>query len=111
MQGFFDFINNPMFKTVILFVLGLIGKKWPDFTNRLIPLALLAISAVMGFGQWLIDILTPAAHAMVMAAAPAVMPQANQTGWWWFINVILVPVLVAVGAHSSGKNTIQALNK
>jgi hypothetical protein len=110
MQAFFDFLNNPMVKTILMFVLGLAAKKWPSFVNKFIPLALVGVSGLLTFLQWVAGAMVPAAHAFVATAAPTVTPQAATVPWWQFVlTSVFVPVLIAVGTHSAAKNTREGL--
>ena len=114
MQQVLDWLNDPAIKSVLLLVGGFILKKWPKFVNQFIPLALLTASIILGVVKALWELMVPAAHALdslVTNFAPTVaaVPAPHQPWWMFVINVILVPVLLAVGAHSTGKNTIQAL--
>lgn len=98
MQNVMDWLANPMVKTALLFVGGFILKRWPEFVNKAIPVALLAISALLTLLRALFPDAVPAdgAVAAVSQAAP-----------WWkgFVVDVLVPTLLAVGAHSHAKNT------
>jgi hypothetical protein len=108
MEQFMEWLNSPLVKTLLLLVAGFALKKWPAFLNKWIPLALTFVSGLLTFVQFLASLLVPVAHAQGVTIP---LPQPHQP-WWHYLAVsVLLPVLMAVGAHSSGKNTIQALRK
>ena len=109
MQAFVDFVNNPMVKTLLLLVGGVALKKWPAFVTKFVPLALLVVSGILSALQALFPALVPAAHACIAQAVTIPLPTPHQPWWQYLLTSVLMPVLLAVGAHSTTKNTIQAL--
>jgi len=102
MQQFLDWLNNPIVKAVLLFIGGLILKRWDKFVNAAIPVALLVISIVLALLKALWPELVPASPVLVATSAGA--------PWWRSVLVgSLIPVFVAVGAYSGGKNTLRLL--
>lgn len=104
MQQVLDWLNDPTIKTVLMFFGGLVLKKWSGFVNKFIPVALLGISILLAALKALFPMLVPDAEAATVTAAVVSVP------WWkWLLVDVLVPVLLAVGAHSSVKNTTQGI--
>ena len=105
MEQFMEWLNGPLVKTLVLLVFGFALKKWPDFINKAIPLVLTVISGLLTFVQFLSSLLGPAvAHAQSVTIP---LPQPHQAWWMYLLTSVLLPVLVAVGAHSTAKNTQQ----
>lgn len=98
MENLMTWVENPMVKSALLFLGGWALKRWPSFVNKAIPVALLVVSA-------LLSIIKSAFPDVV--ADGAVIATVVQAAPWWkgFILDCVVPVLLAVGAHSHAKNT------
>lgn len=109
-QQIVDAINNPITKTIWLFVAGIIMRKWPEFTNKWIPTILTILSglaAVLGAlaGQF-------SELPTTVPTSFAAMPQVEgKPIWMHFIFSWLIPVLVAIGTQSGVKNTREAVQQ
>ena len=79
---------------------GLLLKRWPKFTNRWIPIALLG-------GNVFLALLNG------IAVSPAMASGGNHTAWYASLGNVLLSAatswLLAVGTHSAGKNSLQLL--
>lgn len=98
-------LANPLTKAILLNVGGWILKQWPPFVNRAIPLALLVVSALHELLASLWPNLVPSVHAAVYAAATGSLPWWKAAGLWGW--QVALPVVIAVGLHSSSKNVRQ----
>lgn len=101
MESVLAWLNEPLNKTVLMFLGGLILKKWPAFVNKAIPLVLLAVSILLAALKSLWPVLVPDAHAATMVAAVS----GGGAMWKNFLTDALVPVVFSVGTHSAAKNT------
>ena len=109
MQQILDWLNDPTIKTILLYLGGFLIAKWPGFIKKFVPLALLVASIILAALNALFPVIVPAAHAFLAQSVSLPLPQPHQPWWHYVLFSIIVPVLAAVGAHSSGKNTLQAL--
>jgi hypothetical protein len=86
----------------ILLMLGAAAlKRWPEFINKAIPLAL-------GFISLVLTVLKGAFPALVSDASAATMLAAvgHAAPWWQtFALDTVAPVVFAIGTHSAAKNT------
>lgn len=111
MDAILDWLNNPLNKTVLLFVGGLILKRWPAFVNKAIPIALAVTSALLSALASMFPAIVPTAHAAggALADTVATSTQASAAGApviGWLAGVF-VPVLAAIGTHSGGRALAQ----
>ena len=102
-------LNDAVVKTVLLFVGGLILKRWAPFVNKAIPVTLTAASGLIALLNGLFPDIralgSPASFTLLgVEFYPAAGRGARLTSWLW--NTFL-PVAVAVGAHSAPKNTLE----
>lgn len=104
MDQVLSWLNDPINKTVLMFLGGLILKKWGAFVNRAIPVALLAVSTLLAVLKALFPTLVPDAQAATSAVNAAVGVSST---WHFILTTVIAPVLVAVGLHSTSKNTKQ----
>lgn len=101
-------VSDPTGKTILLFVGGLILKKWGAFVNKAIPAALLVVSIIVEVLKALFPLLVPAAHAAADSLAVGAAVAVAAVPWWKTILLdVLVPTLLASGAQSQMKNTRQ----
>lgn len=109
MEQFFEFLNGPLMKTLLMLVFGFALKRWGAFLNKAIPLALVALSGALTFVQYLASLLTPeTAHAFVAQASVTIpLPTPHQPWWHYLLVSVLLPVVAAIGVHSGTKNTKQ----
>lgn len=98
-------LNNPMIRAALLWAVGYALKKWPDFTNKAIPMALTICSAAVSVLQFIVSLFVGVAHAQGAVTIP--LPQPHQPWWQYVLVSVLLPVIMAVGAHSAAKNTVQ----
>jgi len=98
-------LNNPMVRAALLWAVGYALKKWPDFVNKAIPLALTICSVGVSVLQFVATLFVGVAHAQGAVTIP--LPQPHQPWWQYLLTSVLLPVVLAVGAHSTVKNTVQ----
>lgn len=111
-----EWINDPLHKTVLGVVGGFIFANFTDVVNKFIPIALLGLSTLTTTLQALFP---SAGAAEVITATYAAMPVVNEVHYHavgffssfgklggWVVSAV-IPVAIAVGTHSSAKNTRQ----
>ena len=102
-QKVLDFLNQPMVKTALLLVGGLVLKQWPQVVNKTIPLTVQILSALI---QTLHVAFPEAAPVQPAAYIAAALSPATGGLVSWLVGS-LVPAFLAVGMQSSVKNTAE----
>ena len=111
-QAALNWVNDPVHKTVLAMIGGWILNRWPAFINKAIPAVVTAGSILLGVGQ-LAFAATGAfdahpANFIAAVAAEAGKPSVGSAILDAVVGTIL-PVWVATGHYSWGKNLVQWL--
>jgi hypothetical protein len=109
MDSIRDLLQNVAVRTLLLMVGAAVLKKWPAFVNKAIPIALLVANSFYEGLTAMFPALVPAAHAAADALATAGSGHHGLAFGKFFFNAV-VPVVLAVGAHSASKNTREWAN-
>lgn len=97
-----QWLENPLFAGVLLFVGGEVLTRWGNVVKRAVPTVLLVMSTLMALLHALFPSLVPAAQAAVAAVAAE-----HAAPWWVGVLHAVASSAVAVGIHSGSKNTRQ----